>query len=117
MTTLMVWPAATELEPYPWTTVPCPRCGETELASACGFRPVDFVCMSCGFLTQICGRCLNGGLVCENHPEHPWAGEVGGEECCGGAGMPCVACCDPIPMDGTHQVSEVFTPRHLRGAR
>lgn len=33
-----------------------------------------------------CEICLGELWVCENHPEMPW-GE--GEECCGGAGMPC----------------------------
>lgn len=63
-----------------------------------------------------CGNCADSGYVCENHPEHPWAGMVGGEECCGGAGMPCPLCCDPIPEDGTVSIVAAFTPRHRRKA-
>lgn len=113
----MTWVGVDDHQPYPWSTVPCPGCGEPELAGAVTRRTVDFVCMACGTITQICRHCLNGGHVCENHPEHPWAGEVGGEECCGGPGMPCPSCCDSIPMDGSHRIGEAFTPRHVRGAQ
>lgn len=66
-----------------------------------------------------CPTCLDTGHVCENHPDRPWAyiarerhPEV--EECCGGAGMACPACCSPIPTDGTRSIVEAFTPDHLR---
>lgn len=111
---LMSWPAADETRPYPWAAVPCPGCDETELAAARGFRPSDFVCMTCGYLTQICRPCLNSGHVCEDHPECAWGD---GDGCCGAAGMPCPACCDPIPLGGTHRIRVAFQPRHLRGAR
>lgn len=64
----------------------------------------------------VCPNCLNGGHVCENHPDRPWEGEIVAPECCdcGGAGMPCPTCCDPIPADGRHSIREAFTPRHLR---
>lgn len=110
----MSWPAADETRPYPWSTVPCHGCGETELAAARGFRPSDFVCMACGALTQICRHCLNDGHVCEDHPDRAWRD---GDGCCGAAGMPCPACCDPIPLDGTHRIGAAFQPRHLRDAR
>jgi len=58
-----------------------------------------------------CVACLDTGHVCENHPDMPWPGIAPVEECCGGAGMPCLVCCDPIPMDGTHSILEAFTPR------
>lgn len=60
-----------------------------------------------------CGNCADSGFVCENHPDRPWAGMVGGAECCGGAGMPCPECCDPVPEGGT--IGDAFMPRHLRG--
>lgn len=61
-----------------------------------------------------CVACHDTGHVCENHPSHPWAPLAGGEECCGGAGMPCPACCSPVPEDGSHRVGEAFTPDWLR---
>lgn len=39
-----------------------------------------------------CTTCADCRWVCENHPNVPWAGLTGGEECCGGAGMPCPDC-------------------------
>lgn len=61
-----------------------------------------------------CQRCFDSGYVCENHPDHPWAGIVAVEECCGGAGMPCPACCSPIAEDGTRSIAEAFVPDRLR---
>lgn len=63
---------------------------------------------------DVCEHCQDTGYVCENHPEHAWAGVTGAEECCGGAGMPCTLCCDPIPMDGTVTIGVAFTPRKFR---
>ena len=37
-------------------------------------------------IPSICADCDGEGLVCEYHPEVPW---MGGEGCCGGAGMQC----------------------------
>jgi hypothetical protein len=37
-----------------------------------------------------CKLCKGAGWVCENHLDVPW---VNGNECCGGAGAPCV--CNP----------------------
>lgn len=71
----------------------------------------------------ICAVCLDTGHVCENHPDRPWAGIAGhdapnacgdGSQDCGGAGMPCPACCSPIPEDGRHRIGEAFTPDRLR---
>lgn len=59
-----------------------------------------------------CPACADTGHVCENHPDHPWAELAGGEPCCGGAGMPCPACCSPIP--GTHSITEAFVPDRMR---
>jgi hypothetical protein len=48
MTALMSWKGVDELEPYPWSTIPCPGCGEAELGRDFQ-RPFDgFVCMNCG---------------------------------------------------------------------
>lgn len=52
-----------------------------------------------------CSACLDTGHVCENHPDHPWAPIAGGEECCGGAGMPCPRCC----ADGDEAWSKAST--------
>jgi glycosyltransferase involved in cell wall biosynthesis len=57
-----------------------------------------------------CAVCRDTGHVCENHPDHAWAGIADVEACCGGAGAPCPACCSPIPADGRHSISEAFTP-------
>lgn len=109
---LMVWSEPVdETLPYPWSTVPCPGCGETELAMAFRRPTTDFVCMACGTITKICGTCLNEGHVCEDHPDRAWRD---GDGCCGAAGMPCPACCDPIPMDCSVSIVAAFTPRHLR---
>lgn len=68
-----------------------------------------------------CPACRNTGHVCENHPDRLW-----GPECCAaarwgdgpcvhgacgcGAGIPCLACCSPIPADGTGRIGDAFTP-------
>lgn len=68
-----------------------------------------------------CRFCRDEGHVCENHPARPWgglcceAGALGSGECehgaCGcGAGMPCPACCSPIPEDGTTSITAAFVP-------
>lgn len=41
-----------------------------------------------------CPACGGDGIVCENHPDHPWNGT-----CCGGAGMPCPKG-EPMPHAG-----------------
>lgn len=70
-----------------------------------------------------CPHCLNDGIVCEEHPQFPWAGSCGtgtveGHSAdCGGAGMPCPACCSPIPEDGTHSIAEALTPDWMRFTR
>jgi hypothetical protein len=66
-----------------------------------------------------CTTCDDTGHVCEDHPDKPWDGisEAPSACHCGGAGMPCPICCDPIPENGTHPIREAFTPRHLAGQR
>jgi hypothetical protein len=72
---------------------------------------------SAGLIPLVCPACLNGGHVCENHPDRPWAGVANDPRACDcGAGVPCPVCCDPVPMDGTLSIAEAFTPRHLRTA-
>ncbi len=83
-------------------------------------------------MTRIaCLNCNDTGHVCENHPGSPWghlccdgpvllAPLVGtcihGACHCGGAGMPCRTCCDPIPEDGTAPIGAAFVPRHLQAS-
>lgn len=65
-----------------------------------------------------CGRCLDLGFVCEDHPEFPWEGTEGpvdGHCEHGGMGMPCRACCSPIPEDGAHSIADAFVPDWMRG--
>lgn len=62
-----------------------------------------------------CPRCHDTGCVCENHPDHAWAGVADVEECCGGAGMPCPDCCSEIDADGRTSITVAFTPDRLRG--
>lgn len=65
-----------------------------------------------------CPHCLDDGEVCEDHPQFPAHVNVEGhrgEDC--GAGMPCPACCSPIPEDGTHSIAEAFTPDWKREVR
>jgi hypothetical protein len=59
-----------------------------------------------------CGRCLDTGQVCEDHPYI--AQESCGDAGCGTIGIPCPACCTPVPADGTHSITEAFTPDWLR---
>jgi hypothetical protein len=62
-------------------------------------------------MTPRCPHCLDDGAVCEDHPNYPAHIKTeghDGERC--GAGMPCPACCSPIPADGTRPISEAFTP-------
>jgi hypothetical protein len=72
-----------------------------------------------------CPSCRDTGHVCENHPERWWGGlccdtaALRGAYCehgaCGcGAGMPCPACCSPIPQDGARQIGEAFVPDRER---
>lgn len=72
-----------------------------------------------------CRRCAGTGHTCENHPDMPWGGlccdaPAGARACrsgachCGGAGIPCAACCAPVPEDGTRSISEAFIPRLKR---
>jgi hypothetical protein len=59
-----------------------------------------------------CRACNDTGHVCENHPGKPWADISDAENACDcGAGLPCVACCDPIPDDGSASIVAAFTPR------
>jgi hypothetical protein len=65
-----------------------------------------------------CLSCLDGGYVCEDHPEFPWEGMHGtveGRAEHGGIGMPCPACCSPVPADGTRAITDAFTPDWQRG--
>lgn len=73
-----------------------------------------------------CHNCNDTGHACENHPDRPWgylccngpvpgSGLCGHGAChCGGAGMPCPACCSPIPEDGRHSIADAFTPDWMR---
>lgn len=63
-----------------------------------------------------CLHCLDGGHVCEDHPQFPWEVTVEGHPANCGAGMPCPYCCSPIPEDGTHSIAEAFTPDWQRVA-
>ena len=66
-----------------------------------------------------CLRCLDDGAVCEDHPDMPWEGVWGtveGHAAHGGIGMPCPACCSPIPEDGSRPIAEAFTPDWRRTA-
>jgi hypothetical protein len=65
-----------------------------------------------------CTRCLDDGMVCEDHPGMPWEGlhgTVEGHAEHGGIGMPCPVCCSPVPADGTHPIGEAFVPDWRRG--
>jgi hypothetical protein len=60
-----------------------------------------------------CSSCADTGHACEDHPDRPWGGitdDINGCHC-GGAGVPCPACCDPIPEDGSTSIGAAFTPR------
>lgn len=61
----------------------------------------------------MCDSCADSGHVCENHPDRPWAGvsdDINACDC-GGAGMPCPDCCDPVLQDGAASIGDAFTPR------
>ena len=68
-------------------------------------------------MTPTCLHCLDDGIVCEDHPGYPFGIDVEGHAHCGAAGMPCPACCSPIPEDGTHSIAEAFVPDWARGQR
>lgn len=64
-----------------------------------------------------CLHCLDFGHVCEDHPAFVWEGIYGtveGHAEHGGIGMPCPACCSPLPQDGTRGIADSFTPDWLR---
>lgn len=66
-----------------------------------------------------CPHCLDDGYVCEDHPDAPWEGihgTVEGHAEHGGIGMPCPACCSPVPEDGAHSIAEAFVPDWRRTA-
>ena len=48
-----------------------------------------------------CTNCRDTGLVCEDHPGHPWPDMADVEPCCGGAGMACPSCA-PLPAFDHH---------------
>ena len=77
-------------------------------------KPGDRVrIVATGTLGRRCPHCLGTGIVCEDHPACPWAGLSGtveGHADCGAPGMPCPYCCSPVPEDGTHSITEAFTP-------
>jgi hypothetical protein len=68
-------------------------------------------------MTTVCANCDDTGHACENHPDLPWDGMSTSDVAChcGGAGMPCPTCCDPVPPDDTRSITEAFVPRHRRG--
>lgn len=69
--------------------------------------------------TPRCPACLDDGYACEDHPDFPWEGiwgAVEGHAAHGGIGMPCPACCSPVPQDGTRPIAEAFTPDWRRSA-
>src|ERR1019366_8180681 len=57
-----------------------------------------------------CHCCLDSGMVCEDHPDRPFGVTAEGHSGACAAGMPCPACCSPVPADGTHSIAEAFTP-------
>lgn len=66
-----------------------------------------------------CPRCLDDGIVCEEHPGFPLGVAVRGHsglDC--GIGIPCPhCCCPPVPQDGAHSITEAFTPDWNRRGR
>ena len=63
--------------------------------------------------TVTCPQCLDEGHVCEDHPDMRWEGvwgSVEGHAEHGGIGMPCPACCSPVPEDGTTSITAAFVP-------
>jgi hypothetical protein len=86
------------------------RCGGPALCKACAAESLAL---------HRCARCLDDGMVCEDHPEFPWEGihgTVEGHAEHGGIGMPCPACCSPIPEDGTRDIAEAFIPDWKRAS-
>jgi hypothetical protein len=86
------------------------RCGGPALCKACAAESLAL---------HRCARCLDDGMVCEDHPEFPWEGihgTVEGHAEHGGIGMPCPACCSPIPEDGTRDIAEAFIPDGKRAS-
>jgi hypothetical protein len=65
--------------------------------------------------TPRCPYCLDDGLVCEDHPQYPWGMTVEGHRE-HAAGMPCPACCSPVPEDGTHSITEAVMPDWMRAS-
>lgn len=63
-----------------------------------------------------CPHCLDDGMVCESHPEFPFGVDAEGHPGDCDMGIPCPACCPPIPEDGTHSIAEAFTPDWRRGS-
>ena len=54
---------------------------------------------------SVCKNCSDIGWVCESHPNVPWDG--GGDECYGGAGMPC-EWCNPSDKDNPPRMLDGF---------
>jgi len=56
-----------------------------------------------------CLTCEDEGWVCENHPDHPFAGP---HACrCGGAGMPCPKCNPSSGQDNPPRLPRGFDPK------
>src|SRR5579872_2603216 len=53
-----------------------------------------------------CAICQGEGWVCENHPNVAW---LGGDGCCGGAGMPCGCNPDAQFPPGTDILCSVYS--------
>lgn len=101
----------------------------TVVETECETHPgrVHGLCPECLDVTEAqlaigprCLACRDTGYVCENHPDRLWA-----PECCAvppnvdecehgacqcGAGMPCPACCSPLPQDGLHRATDAYIP-------
>jgi hypothetical protein len=93
----------------------CPDCRELKAECMCLDEEV-----APAAVPPRCLYCLDDGMVCEDHPGMPWEGiwgTVEGHAEHGGIGMPCPACCSPIPEDGTHSIAEAFAPDWKRAAR
>jgi hypothetical protein len=76
-----------------------------------------------------CQSCQDTGHVCEEHPDRLWggmccdaAGRGAAAACehgacgCGAPGMPCPACCSPVPEDGRRSITDAFVPDWMRSA-
>lgn len=90
------------------------RGGIVQAATARGDDSVPLMFTRCHYpLRPRCAHCLDSGHVCEEHPEYPWEVKVEGHDGTApghGAGMPCPACCSPIPEDGTTSITLAFVP-------